>query len=246
MATDDLTEFVARAPKARLVWEPRRLLLSLAAICGVWWLLWPTHDELAYFFSSAPRIDVGEVTGAPADALPVGAWVRVRGVLGPAAATISGARAGLRPTTISSCRPRARRASFAPGVPRRSPTPRDARRCSDEPAREKHGSRGRSHRRVPAFRRLRLDSARASARESGGSRGTAAIAGTSRSPGSGRPVGLSSRRTTATTCRRRRTIGPRRRRRSDSKSNVRQPDPALLSARSPRCTAGSDCRRNAR
>lgn len=92
--TQDEAFFEAEVQEGRRVRQvqPHRLILTVAVVFALGWLVWPTKDELAYHFSSAETVDLGDVTALdPSQPLPLEVPVRVTGVLGNKAAVISGA-----------------------------------------------------------------------------------------------------------------------------------------------------------
>lgn len=92
--TRDEAFFEAEVQEGRRVRhvQPHRLILTAAVVFALGWLVWPTKDELAYHFSGAEIVDLGDVTALdPAKELPLEVPVRVTGVLGNKAAVISGA-----------------------------------------------------------------------------------------------------------------------------------------------------------
>lgn len=91
--TKDEAFFEAEVQEGRRVRQvqPHRLILTLAVVFALGWLMWPVRDELAYHFSSAELLDLGDVTALDPNAtLPLDVPVRVTGVLGNKAAVISG------------------------------------------------------------------------------------------------------------------------------------------------------------
>jgi hypothetical protein len=92
--THDDAFFEAEVQEGRRVRQvqPHRLILTAAVVFALGWLMWPTKDELAYHFSSAEIVDLGDVTALdPGRELPLEVPARVTGVLGNKAAVISGA-----------------------------------------------------------------------------------------------------------------------------------------------------------
>lgn len=92
--TRDEAFFDAEVQEGRRVRQvqPHRLILTAAVVFALGWLMWPTRDELAYHFSSAEVVDLGDAAALdPAEPLPLEVPVRVTGVLGNKAAVISGA-----------------------------------------------------------------------------------------------------------------------------------------------------------
>lgn len=74
-----------------------RLFLSLLVLSAMIWL-WSTRlDELSYHtFQSSDLVDIGDATtfAQQKDDIPINSFVRVKGILGNRAATLSGLRAG--------------------------------------------------------------------------------------------------------------------------------------------------------
>ena len=69
-----------------------RVILTFAVVASLGWLCAPLADELRYHFSGVELVDVGDAAGlGSGNVPPLGAFVRVRGVLGNKAATLSGA-----------------------------------------------------------------------------------------------------------------------------------------------------------
>lgn len=76
----------------------RRVLLTCASVAALAWLLQPLVDEFRYHFSQAELVDIGDATNiGPDNVPPLGAYVKVTGVLGNKAATLSGV---LRPGSL--------------------------------------------------------------------------------------------------------------------------------------------------
>lgn len=72
--------------------QPHRLFLTGVVVFALAWLMWPIRDEVAYHFSSAEMVNLGDVTSLdPNKPLPLDVPVRATGVLGNKAAVISGA-----------------------------------------------------------------------------------------------------------------------------------------------------------
>jgi hypothetical protein len=75
--------------------RPHRVVLSLLVALSLAWLLLDAVDELKYHFSAQEVLDLGgAVSFLSDDKLPLEKFVRVQGVLGNKAATISGLRPG--------------------------------------------------------------------------------------------------------------------------------------------------------
>lgn len=85
-------------------WPPfHRLVLSATLLLSVAWLVSPLADELRYHFSATELVDIGDASSIQAENVPpLGAYVRVEGVLGNKAATLSGVvrPASLRPGPV--------------------------------------------------------------------------------------------------------------------------------------------------
>lgn len=69
-----------------------RVILTVAVVASLGWLCTPLLDEVRYHFSDVEIVDLGDAAGLASGRVPpLGAYVRVRGVLGNKAATLSGA-----------------------------------------------------------------------------------------------------------------------------------------------------------
>lgn len=76
----------------------RRVLLTCASLAALAWLLQPLVDEFRYHFSATELVDIGDATNiGPENVPPLGAYVKVTGVLGNKAASLSGV---LRPGSL--------------------------------------------------------------------------------------------------------------------------------------------------
>lgn len=74
--------------------HPFRIVLSCTLLFGACWLWSDRLDELAYFFSRAPLIELGEGINVPAEQLKNNSFVAVEGVLGNRAVLVSGLFSG--------------------------------------------------------------------------------------------------------------------------------------------------------
>jgi hypothetical protein len=76
----------------------QRVLLTMASLAALAWLLQPLVDEFRYHFSDAELVDIGDATNiGPDNVPPLGAYVKMTGVLGNKAASLSGV---LRPGSL--------------------------------------------------------------------------------------------------------------------------------------------------
>ena len=76
----------------------QRVFLTLASLAALAWLLQPLVDEFRYHFSDAELVDIGDATNiGPDNVPPLGAYVKMTGVLGNKAASLSGV---LRPGSL--------------------------------------------------------------------------------------------------------------------------------------------------
>ncbi|MFZ9886281.1 MAG: hypothetical protein ACO3JL_02160 [Myxococcota bacterium] len=94
MGLDDESFFRAEIQEGRRgrVVQPHRLVLTAAVVVAIGWMLWPIRDEVAYHFSDAEVLDLGDATSLVAEGdLPVNVPARISGVLGNKAAVVSGA-----------------------------------------------------------------------------------------------------------------------------------------------------------
>ena len=84
----EVAEEVAAGPAPFTI---QRVLLTLASLAALAWLLQPLVDEFRYHFSDAELVDIGDATNiGPENVPPLGAYVKVTGVLGNKAASLSG------------------------------------------------------------------------------------------------------------------------------------------------------------
>ena len=87
-SVSEVAEEVAAGPAPFTI---QRVLLTLASLAALAWLLQPLVDEFRYHFSDAELVDIGDATNiGPENVPPLGAYVKVTGVLGNKAASLSG------------------------------------------------------------------------------------------------------------------------------------------------------------
>lgn len=95
---DELDEFMradVREGKRQSALTPHRIFLTSAVVFALGWLAVDWIDEVRYHFGPSDVMDLGVVDLDPdAAPPPVGAYVRVQGVLGNKAATLDGLRPG--------------------------------------------------------------------------------------------------------------------------------------------------------
>lgn len=85
------TELAADDDTAPMTFPFHRVVLTFAVLLALGWFVAPLLDELRYHLSGTEIVDLGDATGLTDGRVPpLGAHVRVSGVLGNKAATLAG------------------------------------------------------------------------------------------------------------------------------------------------------------